>query len=304
MTRSRSLAARRGVLSIARRRPPAAAARTPDAAAQGAAAGAGQRRRRGREGHRRHDRVGARTVGQPRAADPRRPQAAACPGASSGCSSTSAIASARASRWPPSTAARVDAQADAMAASVNVAKAGARERRGVARQRGDSNSIAPASCSRRAPCRASGSTPPRRRTAPRVAQRELAQASLAQAEAALRRAREVQRDATLVSPVAGHVVERNYDPGAIPGDDPVVVVADLRHAEARSRRLGARGRPAEGRPAGRGRRAGPARRDVHRASWRRSPRKSTSATATSASRFACPTPTPRCSRACTPPRAS
>ncbi len=28
--------------------------------------------------------------------------------------------------------------------------------------------------------------------------------------------------------MAGHVVERNYDPGAIPGDEPVVVVADLR----------------------------------------------------------------------------
>lgn len=61
-----------------------------------------------------------------------------------------------------------------------------------------------------------------------AAQRELARASLAQAEAAQRRAREVQRDTTLTSPVAGHVVERNYDPGAIPGDAPVVVIADLR----------------------------------------------------------------------------
>jgi len=61
-----------------------------------------------------------------------------------------------------------------------------------------------------------------------VAQRELARASLAQAEAASRRAREVQRDTTLSSPVTGHVVERNYDPGAMPGDLPVVVIADLR----------------------------------------------------------------------------
>jgi len=61
-----------------------------------------------------------------------------------------------------------------------------------------------------------------------VAQRELARASLAQAEAAGRRAREVQRDTTLSSPVTGHVVERNYDPGAMPGDLPVVVIADLR----------------------------------------------------------------------------
>jgi RND family efflux transporter MFP subunit len=61
-----------------------------------------------------------------------------------------------------------------------------------------------------------------------VAQRDLAKANLAQSEAALRRAREVQRDTTLYSPVAGFIVERNYDPGAIPGDLPIVVVADLR----------------------------------------------------------------------------
>lgn len=61
-----------------------------------------------------------------------------------------------------------------------------------------------------------------------VAQRELAKAKLAQAEATVRRAREVQRDTTLRAPVAGFVVERNYDAGAIPGDLPIVVVADLR----------------------------------------------------------------------------
>lgn len=61
-----------------------------------------------------------------------------------------------------------------------------------------------------------------------AAQRELARASLAQAEAAQRRAREVQRDTTLTAPVSGHVVARNYDPGAIPGEAPVVVIADLR----------------------------------------------------------------------------
>jgi HlyD family secretion protein len=64
-----------------------------------------------------------------------------------------------------------------------------------------------------------------------VAQRDLAQANLAQAEAALRRAREVQRDATLTSPIDGVVVERNYDPGSLasPGSDrPIVAVADLR----------------------------------------------------------------------------
>lgn len=61
-----------------------------------------------------------------------------------------------------------------------------------------------------------------------TAQRNLAKANLAQAQASLRHAREIQRDATLVAPVTGFVVERNYDAGAIPGDLPVVVVADLR----------------------------------------------------------------------------
>ena len=61
-----------------------------------------------------------------------------------------------------------------------------------------------------------------------VAQRDLATANLAQANAALRRAREVQRDTTITSPVTGFVVERNYDAGAIPGEKPIVIVADLR----------------------------------------------------------------------------
>jgi Cu(I)/Ag(I) efflux system membrane fusion protein len=53
---------------------------------------------------------------------------------------------------------------------------------------------------------------------------------VAQAEAAQRRAREVQRDATLTSPISGVVVERHFDAGSLvgPGDDPVVVIADLR----------------------------------------------------------------------------
>jgi len=62
------------------------------------------------------------------------------------------------------------------------------------------------------------------------AQRDLAKASVAQAEAALRRAREVQRDATLTSPIDGVIVERNYDAGSLasPGEKAVAVVADLR----------------------------------------------------------------------------
>ena len=63
-----------------------------------------------------------------------------------------------------------------------------------------------------------------------AAQRDLAQANLAQAQAALRRAGEVQRDATLTSPVEGVIVERHYDAGSLvgPGDEPVVVIADVR----------------------------------------------------------------------------
>ncbi len=60
------------------------------------------------------------------------------------------------------------------------------------------------------------------------AQRDLATANLAHAEAALRRAREIQKNATITPPVTGSVVERNYDAGAMPGDLPVVVVADMR----------------------------------------------------------------------------
>jgi HlyD family secretion protein len=63
-----------------------------------------------------------------------------------------------------------------------------------------------------------------------TAQRELSKANVAQAEASLRRAREVQRDATLRSPIAGVVVERNFDAGSLvgPGDKPVIAVADNR----------------------------------------------------------------------------
>ena len=62
-----------------------------------------------------------------------------------------------------------------------------------------------------------------------TAQRELARANVAQAEAAWRRASEVQRDTTLTSPINGVIVERNYDAGSLvgPGEKPVVVVADL-----------------------------------------------------------------------------
>ena len=62
------------------------------------------------------------------------------------------------------------------------------------------------------------------------AQRDLAAANVEQANAALRRAREIQRDATLRSPVAGVIVARNFDAGTLvgPGGDPIFAVADLR----------------------------------------------------------------------------
>jgi len=123
----------------------------------------------------------------------------------------------------------IDAQVDAATATVNVARAGVEaaeaslanaileheraqnlfERGALPKQRLDA-----ADTSRRSA----------------VAQRDLTQANLAQAQAALRRAGEVQRDATLTSPVDGVIVERHYDAGSLvgPGDEPVVVIADLR----------------------------------------------------------------------------
>ena len=123
----------------------------------------------------------------------------------------------------------LDAQADAAAAAVNVAKASLEaaeaslsnaaleheraqnlfERGAIPRQRLDTAGTALRSAS---------------------AQRDLARANLAQAEAALRHAREIVRDATLHSPISGVVVARNYDAGNLvaPGDDAVLVVADTR----------------------------------------------------------------------------
>ena len=121
----------------------------------------------------------------------------------------------------------IDAQADAAEATVNVAKAGV-----DAAEAALSN--AATEFERAGNLFEKGALPRQRLDAAEtahkaaLAQRELARATLAQASAAQRRAREVQRDTTLSSPVSGHVVERNYDPGAIPGDLPVVVVADLR----------------------------------------------------------------------------
>ena len=121
----------------------------------------------------------------------------------------------------------IDAQADAATASVAVASAGV-----DAAEAGLSNATTELDRTRN--LFEKGALPRQRLDAAEtankaaLAQRELARASLAQAQAAQRRAREVQRDTTLTSPVAGHVVERNYDPGAMPGDLPVVVIADLR----------------------------------------------------------------------------
>jgi len=123
----------------------------------------------------------------------------------------------------------IDAQVDAAVAAVNVAHAGVESSEAAlanaiieherAQKLFDTGAIAKQRLDAADTTRRSAS-----------AQRDLAKASVAQAEAALRRAREVQRDATLTSPIDGVVVERNYDAGSLasPGDKPVAVVADLR----------------------------------------------------------------------------
>lgn len=123
----------------------------------------------------------------------------------------------------------IDAQVDAAAAAVNVAKAALESAEAA---------LANAALEReRAQNLFDKGAVPRQRldaadTANRAstAQRDLARANLAQAEAAARRAREVQRDATITSPIDGVIVERNYDAGSLvsPNDKPVIAVADLR----------------------------------------------------------------------------
>jgi RND family efflux transporter MFP subunit len=123
----------------------------------------------------------------------------------------------------------IDAQVDAAAAAVNVARAGL-----DAAEAALSNAVLEHDRAQNLFDR--GAVPKQRLdaadTARRsaAAQRDLAIATLAQAEAGLRRAREVQADATLTAPVDGVVVERHFDAGSLvgPGDGPILVVADLR----------------------------------------------------------------------------
>ncbi len=123
----------------------------------------------------------------------------------------------------------LDAQVDASLAAVNVAKAGVESAEAA---------LASAVLERdRAQNLFDKGAVPRQRLdttetgfRSSAAQRELARASLAQTEASLRRAQEIQRDATITSPINGVIVERNFDPGSLvsPGTErPIVVVADL-----------------------------------------------------------------------------
>ena len=61
-----------------------------------------------------------------------------------------------------------------------------------------------------------------------VAQRDLAQGQPCAGRSRRCGARAKCSATPRYAPVAGFVVERNYDAGAMPGDLPVVVVADLR----------------------------------------------------------------------------
>lgn len=124
----------------------------------------------------------------------------------------------------------IDTQVDAAAAAVNVARAAL-----DAADAGLANAVQEGERARNLYDK--GAMPRQRLdaadTAFRAAQAQcdLARANVAQADAALRRAREVQRDATLRAPVAGVIVERNFDAGSLVGPgggQPVVAVADLR----------------------------------------------------------------------------
>jgi RND family efflux transporter MFP subunit len=121
---------------------------------------------------------------------------------------------------------QIDAEVDAAAASINVARAGLASAEAAL-------SNAETEQARATSLFDSGALPRQRLEAAdtalraAVAQRDLAQATVAQAEAAARRAGEMQKNATLTAPVAGHIVARHYDAGAMPGDLPVVIVADM-----------------------------------------------------------------------------
>jgi RND family efflux transporter MFP subunit len=124
----------------------------------------------------------------------------------------------------------IDTQVDAAAAAVNVARAAL-----DAADAGLANAVQEGERARNLYDK--GAMPRQRLDAADTAfraaqaQRDLARANVAQADAALRRAREVQRDATLRAPVAGVIVERNFDAGSLVGPgggQPVVAVADLR----------------------------------------------------------------------------
>lgn len=124
----------------------------------------------------------------------------------------------------------IDAQVDAAAAAVNVARAALdAAEAGLANARQDAERASNLYDRGAMAKQRADAADTARRVA--VAQRDLAKANVAQAEAAHRRALEVQRDATLRAPVSGVVVERNVDPGNLVGpasSTPVVALADLR----------------------------------------------------------------------------
>lgn len=124
----------------------------------------------------------------------------------------------------------IDAQVDAAVAAVNVVKAGVDAADAAFENAGQEVERARGLFDK-------GAIPKQRLEAAETqwraskAQRDLANANVEQANAALRRAREVQRDTTLRAPIAGVIVERNFDAGNLVGpgtDKPVVAVANLR----------------------------------------------------------------------------
>ncbi len=153
--------------------------------------------------------------------------------------------------------------ADASVAAVAVAKASLdNTEAGLANAVLDT--IARRTCSRRARCPASASRPLTPRTGPPWRSAISPPPTWRRRTPRCGARAKCRSNVTVTSPVTGFVVERNYDAGAIPGDLPIVVVADLRQMKLAAGVDETRGGPAARRHEGGGAGAGQAGRNLRR----------------------------------------